>query len=164
MAVGWCFAPYARRDPAPGRPGRYCVMDDYSELIFDDGGAWAESEVLGGWAICKVRATAATLQTIADDPRMRRIPNRVALTETLSDLTTAQRNALRDFIVNDLGYPLAELQAALGNNLGTRTLGQVLRFVCRRRLKPRYVSASDAIVLDGPEQACRTPESVDAEV
>jgi hypothetical protein len=40
----------------------------------------------------------------------------------------------------------------------------VLRFMATRRLKPRYDSLLDLIVLDGDEQDCRPVEDVDREV
>jgi hypothetical protein len=30
MPVAWFFVPYKRRDTVPGRPGRYCGMDDFT--------------------------------------------------------------------------------------------------------------------------------------
>lgn len=160
MATAWFLCQYKRR-PGP-RPTRYCAMDDYTAQIEADGGRWAEAEVLGNWAICKVAARAATLDTIAAAPGFRRL-TKAALGLSLADLTAGQKATLLSW-VTDMGYTVAEIRAALGNDLGAHTLGDVLRFVAKRRLKARYDQATDTIILDGPEQACKSPDAVDAEV
>lgn len=160
MPIAWFICTYKR---SPGRmPGRYCAMDDFTSTIYADGGAWSETEVLGNYALVKVRASDVTLQTIAADPGFLRIPLAV-LTTLLSNLTAQQRNAIRDRILA-MGYTDAEITAALGNNLGQRTLGQVLRFAASRRRKPRYDAVQDQIMMDGEIQACRLVDDVDAEV
>lgn len=166
MAVTWFLAPYKRQDKVINGVlifrGRYCAMDDFTALILADGGMWSETEVLGNHALVKVRASAATLTTIAAAQGIRRLP-KDALDDPLSSLTNAQRTALRD-LIESLGYPRAEWQAALGTNLGLRTLREVLQFIRRRRLKPRYDAGSNTIVLDGAVQQTRTLESVDLAV
>ena len=137
-------------------------MDDYTPLIYGEGGRWAETEVLGNYALVKVRASQATLDTIAVDPVIFRIPlNHLDL--RLGDLTPQQRNALQDRVIA-MGYTAEEIKAVLGNNWADVTLGQVLHFAASRRRKPRYDAVQDEIVLDGIIQACRQVESVDAEV
>lgn len=160
MAIQWFICTYKR---TTGRmPGRYCAMDDYTPQILADSGSWSETEVLGGYALVKVRASDATLNTIANDAGFLRIP--IALLDTqLSTLTSQQRTAIRDRL-NAMGYSDSEILAALGNNLGQRTLGQVLRFAASRRLKPRYDAIQDLIVLDGEIQTCRLVDDVDAEI
>lgn len=155
----WFLVPYLRRTSMP-RPERYCAMDDFSSAIKADGGEWTETEVLGNHAIVKVRASAATLQTINAAQGFTRLP-KDRLDDALSDLTQQQRTALRDRI-EALGYARAEWQAALGTDLGAVTLRQVLVFVASRRLKPRYDAGTDTIVLDGPVQACRPVADVDS--
>lgn len=163
MAIAWFICGYKRR---PGvRPARYCAMDDYTLQITTDGGIWAETEVLGGYALVKVRATQATLDTIAGVTGFQRIPLSV-LTAPLSSLSTAQRSAIRTTLA-DMGYTSAEILSALGSNaaqLGTHTLGELLRFAAQRRLMPRYDEAQDQIVLDGAYQACTPVAVVDAQV
>jgi hypothetical protein len=44
---------------------RICTMNDFTAQINADGGAWSASEILGGYALVKVRANANTLTTIA---------------------------------------------------------------------------------------------------
>lgn len=160
MPIGWFIAPYKRRTDAT-RPTRYCAMDDFTAQITSDGGAWTESEVLGDCAVVKVDASATTLQTIAGTSGFQRIPLQ-RLDDPLSSLTNAQRNAIRNRVIA-MGYTQAEINAALPN-LANVTLGQVLRFIATRRLKPRYDSATDTIVLDGEIQTPRSIDSVDAEV
>lgn len=167
MPVGWFLAPYKRRDRGtPGQPGfraaRYCAVDDFTAQVFTDGGFWAEAEVLGSYAIVKVRASSSTLQTIAAAPGIRRLP-KDRLDDPLSSLTNQQKTTLRTWI-ESLGYPRAEWQADLGTDLGAITLRQVLQFIRKRRLRPRYDSATDAIVCDGPVQPTTPLEAVDAAV
>ena len=160
MPIAFYLAPYRRRVGFP--PARYCAMDDFSADIFGSGGAWTESEVLGDRAVVKVRASASVLATIDAAPGFVRMPKDAA-NDSLSGLNTAQKVALRS-ILTDMGYPLIELQAVLGADLGARTLGDVLRFMASRRRKPRYDAATDTIVLDGEVVACRHIDTVDAEV
>jgi hypothetical protein len=151
MPVGWFIAPYKRRDPSPGEIGRYCAMDDFTAQIVADGGAWAETEILGNAALVKVRAAAGTLTTIAAGSGFLRIPNHFDLNDTLGDLTAGQRNAILNEL-QTLGYSPAEITAALPANWATVTLGQLLRFAAGRRLRPRYDSGTDTIICDGPPQ------------
>lgn len=162
MPVAWFLAPYARVLPNNPLPSRQCVMNEYTPQITADGGRWSVTEVLGNWGICKVNALQATLDAIAADARIRRLP-KAALNLTLSDLNAGQKATLLSWIT-DMGYSVAEIRAALGTDIGTHTLGDVLRFCATRRLEARYDSATDAIILDGPEQTCKSIESVDAEV
>lgn len=161
MATGWFLAPYKRRD-LDGQIGRYCSMDDYTPLVTTDGGGWAEAECLGNAAVVKVRASAATLTTIAADPGITRIPVAL-LDDPLSTLTPAQRTALQTRVLA-LGYTLAELQAQFPGGLTGTTLRQLLRFVLSRRLQSRYDQPTDTIILDGPVQPTLTVEHVDAAV
>ena len=167
MAVAWFVCGYVRRVDAEGvpiiPPERYCAMDDYTSIISADGGAWAESEVLGGHALVKVRASETTLTTIGAATGILRIPRVWDLSTTLATLSTAQRTAIRNKILA-MGYTEAEVVAALGTNIAQRTLGQVLRFAAQRRLKPRWDIENDLIVLDGAYESCRNVDSVDAEV
>ena len=160
MALAWFLCSYKRRDRG-SLPGRYCAMDDFTPQIRADGGRWSETEILGDRAIVKVQALVVTLTAIAATAGFRRIPLD-RLDDPLSSLRPAQRTAIRNEIT-DAGYTLAELNAAIPD-LASATLGQVLRFMARRRLKPRYDVGTDAIVLDGPVQVCRTIESVDGAV
>lgn len=159
----WFLCPY-KRDTVQfsTSPVRYCAMNDFTTLIKADGGAWSETEVLGNHAIVKVLANATTLATIAAAPGFTRLPKDL-LDSPLSDLTNPQKIALRDKI-ESLGYPREEWQADLGADLGTKTLRDVLRFIAKRRRKPRYDSVTDSIALDGPIQSCRAVEHVDGTV
>ena len=141
---------------------RYCAMDDFTTLIRADDGDWSETEVLGGFALVKVQALLPALQMIAATPGFQRLP-KDRLDDSLSDLTQAQKTALRDRL-EAMGYPLAEIRAALGNDLGAHTVRDVLRFATSRRLTPRYDAMTATIILDGPIQVCRTVESVDMAV
>lgn len=163
--VAWFIVPYKRLTTGPGaeQPFRYPAIFDFDAQIKADGGTHAHTEILGNTALVKVRASAATLTAIAGAPGVMRIPNHTALTDTLGDLTSAQRTAILNKL-QALGYSLAEIQAALPANWQSVTLGQVLRFAATRRLKPRHDAASDTIILDGPVQPVWPVEDVDAAV
>lgn len=163
MALAWYLAPYKRRNPGALPPERYCAMDDFTAQIRADGGDWAETEILGQAAIVKVRASAGTLIAIAQAPGFTRIPNHFDLDDTLGDLTGAQRQAIRDKALQ-LGYTAQEISDALPQNWQAVTLRQVLRFLAKRRLRPRYDEGTDTVVCDGAEQPVRPVESVDAQV
>lgn len=160
MPIGWFIVPYKRRSD-PNKVIRYCAMDDLSAQIASDGGKWAETEVLGDCAVVKVDASSATLTTISGTSGFQRIPLQ-RLDDPLSSLTNAQRTAIRNRILA-MGYTSAEINAAIPN-LANVTLGQVLRFIATRRLKPRYDAGTDSIILDGDAQQVRPIESVDAAV
>lgn len=157
MAIAWFICPYVRRVD-PSRAIRYPAMDDFTAAVVADGGAWAETEVLGNAALCKVRASAATLATIGAAVSFTTIPLHTVLTDTLGDLTAGQRTAIANKL-QALGYPLAEIRTVMpSGGWGAITLGQVLRFIARRRLTPRYDRGADTITLDGVQV---TPKSVD---
>lgn len=137
-------------------------MDDFTGLIRAEGGDWHETEVLGNFAIVKVRGSVPTLALIANTAGFRRLP-KDRLDDSLADLTAAQKQALRDRLL-DMGYSVAEIQTALGNDLGTKMLRGVLRFAATRRRKPRYDAPTDTILLDGPVQPCRDVDDVDRAV
>ncbi len=161
MPIAWFICSYKRKLNYPS-PLRYCAMDDFTPQIHGEGGQWSETEVLGSYAIVKVRASDATLATIAGTAGFQRLPIAL-LTEPLSSLTGAQRTAIRNRILA-MGYTDAEIITALGANIGQRTLGQVLRFAASQRLQPRYDAVQDLIICDGPVQSCKPIDDVDKEV
>ena len=160
MPIGWFLCPYQRRLAAL-HPTRYCAMDDFTSLIEADGGTWREAEVLGDRAMVKVRASAATLAIINGAAGFRKIPLAV-LDDSLASLTEGQRTAIKNEIL-DAGYSLAELNAA-HPDLSATTLRQILQFLTRRRLTPRYDQPTDTIVCDGPLQPCTSPDELDGAV
>ena len=99
---------------------------------------------------------------IAGTTGFKRLPKDL-LNSPLSDLTSNQKQKLKDEIL-DMGYLLSEFSERFENDLGTYTLRDVLKFMAKRRLKPRYDSGSDTIILDGAVQPVRSLESVDKEV
>lgn len=163
MSLAWFICPYKRQNPGQTPPVRYCAMDDFTPQIQADGGFWSETEILGDSALVKVRASSATLDNINTFAGFSRIPNHFNLDDTLGDLTAQQRTAIIDKALS-LGYTQAEINAALPANWQRVTLRQVLRFFTRRRLKPRYDSATDLIILDGPIQPVRPLEHADVDV
>lgn len=163
MALAWFVVPYARRNPGQVPPKRYCAIDDFTAQIRADGGDWSEIEILGSAAIVKVRASAGTLTTIGGAAGFLRFPNHVNLSDTLGDLTANQRQAIINEALS-LGYSQAEIDAALPANWQAVTLRQVLNFFRTRRLRPRYVAATDAIVCDGQQDPVKPLDVVDAAV
>jgi len=160
VAIGWFICPYKRRVGAH-KPTRYCAMNDFNSLIKADGGKWSEAETLGDRAIVKVNASPATLTTIANTATFRRIPLTL-LNDPLSSLSPAVQNAIRQEVL-DAGYTLAEVNARFPN-IGNATLGDVLRFLATRRLRPRYDQGTDTIFIDGPIQGCKSVDVLDREV
>jgi hypothetical protein len=164
MAIAWFVCQYKLRPET--RPIRYCAMDDYTPAILADNGAWTESEVLGGYAVVKVRAAAATLTTIAGTAGYYRIPAFTRLADALATLTAAQRTAIQTRILA-MGYTQAEIDTALGNTLALwrqKNLRTLLIFMAQRRLTPRWDSIQGQIVLDGELRDCRSIDLVDAEI
>jgi len=149
--IAWFIAPYKRlpNKVRNGRiiPRRYCAMDDFTAQITADGGSWREIEVLGDKAIVKVSAAVSTIATINGTAGFVLLTGKVKLTDTLSDLTAGQKTALRNLVLS-LGYTAQEISNRLGSDLGAVTLGDVLRFIASRRVKPRYDEATDTIVFD----------------
>lgn len=145
-----------------GRVIRYCAMDDFTPQIFGEGGNWTETEVLGSNAIVKVRASQATLDTIAATTGYYRVPL-AKIDMTLGQLTQQQRTNIRDKILA-MGYTQTEINSKLGSNWQNVTLRQVLKFIATRRLKPRWDADAEAIKVDGIIQNCRSIESVENEI
>lgn len=165
MPVAWFICKYKRRTVPPNswwKLHRYCAMDDFTSQINADGGAWSETEILNGYAIVKVRASDTTLDTIAGTTGFQRLPKRL-LTASLSDLTSTQKNAIRNKL-EEIGYPLSEIRASLGNDLGNKTLADVLKFAAKRRLLHRLDEATDTVIYDGIEQPVKPVDAVDKAV
>jgi hypothetical protein len=87
-------------------------------------------------AIVKVRASDQSLAKIKAAPRVFRLPKekRDALG---SDLLIQAKTAIRNKLT-DIGYALSEMRNALGNDIGSRTLCQVLAFAAWRRVQARF--------------------------
>lgn len=157
LKIAWYIAPYKRRINQR-RPSRYCAMDDYTQqIIYIDGGNWAETEILGDRAIVKVKAEETTLSTL--DGVFKRIPKDL-LDDTLADLPTAVKTALKNEAL-DMGYTIEEINAKLPNPIGTYTLRDVLRMMATKRLRPRYDKNTNTIICDGEEQPVRSIENID---
>lgn len=137
---------------------RVLALDDYTPLILADGGAWDATEVLGNKALAKVRASDATLTTIAADPLCVRLPFDT-LDTPLASLPLAARQRLQTALEN-AGYTLQEITNTVGD-LSTVTARDALTFFASRRRKPRFDSAMQQIVFDGAVLACRSVLDVD---
>lgn len=164
MAYGWFLCGFKTRTFRPNV--RYCAMDDFTPTINADGGAWGMSEALGGNALVKVRANDATLATIAGTAGFFRVTNKFVLSDSLADLTNAQRNAVNNRLLA-MGYTQQEIDAVMGSTLAEwrqKTFLTLLNFICQRRLTPRWDDVLQQIVLDGAAVPCEPPSKVDAEV
>jgi len=160
MPIAYFIAPYARKTLS-NRVARYVIVDDLTSQILADGGNWSEVEVLGNQAIVKVNASSATLTLINALTGVTRVPLS-RLDDPLSSLTAGQRSAIRTLIIN-AGYTATEVDTRFPN-LAQVTIGDALRFLATRRLKPRYDAGSDTIILDGDVQACESVDRLDARV
>jgi hypothetical protein len=140
--LSWWVGPYDRKDRGE-RKGRVCAADRYTSTVYAEGGEWREIEILGNKCLFKLRSSASTIAIYAADADFQRLPKN-AMGTALSDLTNPQKTALRNFITG-LGYSLAELQARFPNDLGTYTLGDVIRFMASRRKNITYNSGTDTI-------------------
>lgn len=168
MATGLFLTVYERANPGQSPPVRAPrIMRLFRTQIYADtsvspsGGSMRFLEGLGHACICKVKDVAPTLlQTIAADPEVIRLPVTL-LDDPLSSLTNAQKAVARDYLLAR-GFTLAEIQARFTTgNLGDYTVGDVLRFILKRRLKPRYDQATDSFICDGPEHPTTLIEYLD---
>lgn len=167
LSTAWVLVDMIRRDRVraglPNIPGRVCALDDYLDQIFADGGSYRYEECLGGRAVAKVRASAATITTIVADARVDRIPVRL-LDDPVNTMTATQQQTLQTKLLA-LGYTAAELNARFPLGFaGPYTLREVLQFALGRRFQPRYDAATDAIVLDGKQETPQPPQAVDVAV
>lgn len=157
--IAWFVVPYTYIMRGR-RHIRYPAIDDYTQQIRAEEGRWAETEVLGDQCLVKVRASAETLTELSKVYERMPAAN---IDDSLSATSIAEREQLLAICL-DAGYSQAEIDKELENDLAVKTMGDVLRFLATRRLKPRYDAETEEIVLDGPEQRCKSIESVDAEV
>lgn len=159
--IGWFIIPYATRTIG-GVLVRYCKIDDFTSQIVAAGGHWSESEVLGDCAIVKVRAPQAGIDQLDAQPGFIRIPIE-RLDDPLSSLSAAKKTQIRNKL-EEMGYSTAEIQADLGSDLGTKTLRQLLVFITKRRIRPRFDTTLQQIVFDGQVEACKSVDQLDSEV
>lgn len=159
MAIAWYIVPYEIKEQH-GEKYRRVAICNYSKQIRDSGGAWTETEILGDRAIVKVRASDAILSAL--NTKYKRLP-KDRLDDSLSNLPENVKMALKNEIL-DMGYSIDEIRERFGNDLGQYTLRDVLKFMTKRRLKPRYDSETDTIFVDGIVQKCRSIESVNSEI
>ena len=162
MPIGWFIIPYKRRTDEAHPRTRYPEIDDYTVDIKAAGGKWSETEVLGNYCIVKVRASTGVLNAVAAVDGFQRLPKN-RLDDPLSDLSVQALKKIRD-VLEDMGYPKAEIIERFGNDLSIYTLRDLLKFATRRRLKPRYNEPTDEIICDGPIQPVKPLEKVDEEV
>lgn len=139
MPTAWGICPM-RVAGTPPEQYRYCAIEDFRAQITADGGDAHYAEILGDHAVVKVRASTATLLSIDATPGFVRIPRHVGLDEPLSDLTANEKTVLQNKLLS-LGYTAGQLQNALGGDLGTKTLRDLLRFAASRWRRPKRIVA-----------------------
>jgi hypothetical protein len=163
VAVSWFICFMVRVEPGPtGRPRRDCALRPFSAQIRGAGGDWKYTEVLGGYAVCKVRASAELLATIGGTPNVLRL-NLDRLDRRLSELPSNVRTAIRNRL-EQMGYSVAEISGRFPGAIGQYTVGEALRFAAQRRLTPRWDDVQQQIVLDGAYVACTSVDAIDAAV
>ena len=164
MAIAWFLCPYIVEGNGTGfpkwrrKPAFWSLVPDISS----DGGQWGASEGLGNYMVAKIRASAATLNAIAALPDVTRLP-KTLLSSPLSDLTANQKTAIKNKLTG-MGYPVAEILEHLGEDIGDKTLGDVLRFAVRRRFTPRWDDVEGKLVVDGNERPTKSIDATDDEV
>lgn len=122
-------------------PERELTIRDFYPAIITGGGDFREIEIRGQRALVRVWTDASTHSALT--AVYKRLP-KARLTDTLADLTNPQKNAVRNELLDE-GFTNAEINAAFGADIGTRTLGDVMRFMARNRRKPQYDSGTDTI-------------------
>ena len=123
----------------------------------------ADLERMKGWVDRLANVATELLDTLTDEPAD--LPPMALPADFNGWLALRyQARAMGRKIGTELGYNTAEIRADLGQNIGNKTLRDVIRFALKRRLKPRYDEPTNSIVLDGPEQVCKTAETLDGEV
>lgn len=164
MAIAWFLAKFTVINNPSGWP-YYRRIEPWREYLADIAsvnGVWAGAECLGNHLVAKIRASQETLDAIAALPDVIRLPKNL-LSASLSDLTAQQKTVIVNKL-QEMGYPLSEIRDSLGNNVGTKTLGDVLRFAAKRRLTPRFDKDQGVMVLDGAERSTKSIDLVDDEV
>jgi hypothetical protein len=161
MANGWFVTIYERKvdpnDPnlivrAPRISNLFAQQIHLDKSIRPEGGELRFLEGLGHSCVARVRFVApALLTTIGQDSEIDRIPGAI-LDDPLSSLTGPQKTRIQQRLLQ-FGYPIEEIQTRFSSgDLANYTLGDVLRFVLRRRRKVRFDQGTQTIVDDGPEQ------------
>lgn len=164
MATAW-FICKMRKIERPFHWKKVAVqvaMVDHDTAIVSTGGDWGEVEVLGGYALVKVRASNTVLNVISNTAGFFRLPVD-RLDDSLGNVNVQTLRNLRDRFIA-MGYTDEEIDNALPNNWRLITLRQLLRFVASRRRKWRHDAVSDEVIWDGEIAACKDIEIVDVEI
>jgi hypothetical protein len=160
MAIAWFIVPYTIHIPHRTMPDLYPAERELPTAhladITADGGAWAYTEIRNNRVLMKVRASAATLGRMTAD--YKRLP-KARMDDVLSDVPAGQINALRDELIEQ-GYTAQEIAQQLGADMGRRPMRDVLGFMTRAWLKPRFDSTAQSVVCDGQPVDCYPPLDV----
>lgn len=140
----------------------FCNVADHHAQIAGVGGKWDNVVVGTGYAVVKVRATAAVLDYLASQSGIIRVPLS-RLDDSLGTLTANQLQAIRN-AVEAMGYTAEEINAAYPD-WRQITLLQLFRFVFTRRRAARWDDVGQAFIYDGKLMTCsKTIEQLDAAV
>lgn len=149
MATYWWICRYVKAMGEFGRPFvRVSAFESYHDDLTKEGAKWRYEEIAGNRCLVRAEMSDALAQTIALDVNCLPLPLK-RLDQTLGELSPQARSTLQDLAV-EMGYSLTEIRNRLGNNVATVTLGQLLRFLASRRIKPRYSDDKTDVVFDGP--------------
>lgn len=140
----------------------------YDNLInADNGGAVNISLPAGGtpavgWAWVKVRASAASLLTINGDAAIDGFAAK-RIDDTLASISPAVQTFMKNRLLF-LRYSNAEIQAALGNDLTTKTFKDYVVFAASRMTPPTAVDVNTVTwgAADIPQDSLVAAEFVDA--
>ncbi len=133
MPIAFYIVPYVQRPIlSTVYYERYLAIADIAEII-----RWRECEVRGNRAVVKVNAPDIVLTTL--NSLYKRLPVN-HLDDTLARLTTAQKNAIRNELLDE-GFTAQDLTDNFPNGVGGYTLRQVLIFTARHRRLWRFLNA-----------------------
>lgn len=152
MPTGWFAAPFVTH-PTRQR-ARRSLFHEYEATVQADKGQWAETEILGNYALVKVQGSQGLLTFLRADSRLVALPT-LTLDDTLNTLPRVRFQALLEWLYG-LGYTTRETQKAIGTDPARITFQHFLRFCTTRRLAPRWDETQQRIVLDGDPQPCRS--------
>lgn len=149
MATYWWLCRYVKAVGEFNKPFvRVSAFELYYQDLVKEGAKWSYEEIAGNRCLVKAEMSDSLAQTIALDVHCMPLPLK-RLDQTLGELSPQARSTLQDLAV-EMGYTLTEIRNQLGNNLASVTLGQLLRFLASRRIKPRYNAEKTDVVFDGP--------------
>lgn len=164
MPVAWFVA---QLQPDPDKPTRMVSATDqpkYLDAIRADGGKLGYKDILGASVVGGVQASGPTLQLMNVDPLITPFAGVNNLSDSLAQLTDPQWTAYRNKAIS-LGYSAAEWDAAFPLTRDNYILKDVIRFLLKRRISPRWDVPSSSVIYDGPVVSnLGTPDDIQAHI